>query len=155
MFTCASVAMKSKQSRECFFFCLFFSGTVWSTTFNLSWLWNVRQSSTHVEVKTKLQHGQNKGVKHCWGSCFDRGGTWSTSLTSHVEIGGGWVARPSAVRSYTFVLALVWFLAVFNLQSSWGKKTRVKVTSLIYEHDYESPDATFPNKPQTFTANNQ
>lgn len=117
MFTFASVAMNSKHSRECFV-----SGMIWTTTFGLSWLRNVRQSSTRVEVKTKLQHGQNKGVKHCWGSCFDKGSTWSTSLTSHIEIGGGRVARPGAVRSHTFVLALVWFLAVFNLQSSWRER---------------------------------
>lgn len=60
MFTFASVAMNSKHSRECFV-----SGMIWTTTFGLSWLRNVRQSSTCVEVKTKLQHGQNKGVKHC------------------------------------------------------------------------------------------
>ncbi len=58
MFTFASVAMNSKHSRECFV-----SGMIWTTTFGLSWLRNVRQSSTRVEVKTK--HGQNKGVKYC------------------------------------------------------------------------------------------
>lgn len=60
MFTFASVAMNSKQSRE-----RFVSGMIGTTTFGLSWLRNVRQSSTCVEVKTKLQHGQNKGVKDC------------------------------------------------------------------------------------------
>lgn len=151
MFTFASVATNSKHSRECFV-----SGMIWTTTFGLSWLRNVRQSSTRVEVKTK--HFQNKGVKHCWGSCFDRGGTWSTSLTSHVEIGGGRVARPSAVRSYTFVLALVWFLAVFNLQSSWREREE-KNKGKSHLFDLRTwlwiPVATFPTKAQTFTANNQ
>lgn len=151
-FSCYEI--KTEQGMFCFF-----SAQFWSTNFSLSSLRNARQSSTHVEVKTKLQHGQNKGVKHCWGSCCDRGGTWSASYLARRD----WRGQSSAsrrcsslhIRTCPGLIPRCFQSAELLKKKREKKKTRVKVTSLIYEHDYESPDATFPNKPQTFTANNQ
>ena len=39
-------------------------------------------------------------------------------LTSHVEISRGGVSRPCAVHGHALVLALIRFLAVFDLQRS-------------------------------------